>query len=328
MTEQYTQTRLKKADLTAIEAQVQMDMAAMGIDHEPTIADLQAEGYTENRTMNAALAWISGAGRVITLFIAEFIQAFAAIALAVVFIALEAERITSGVVALGQHQEQAVLIAVAFTVANVVTPIYRLRNLRGRASITRHKWTVRGHLAAFWRKLTAQPQAYEVDVYDNPTLSLAEAAITWATLFLAFYAVLGPQLEAYQGETWYSAIGAIFTRSSLTEMMGLAAGALLAFGGVFGVQSIAHEIGVRTLTDQPARLSDLLEQRKAERLAQIEAIRERAKADYMAAKIADEQRAKGGVSVASNGHTNGNGHHEETDFLALPATYPNGNHKN
>jgi hypothetical protein len=315
----HVQTRLTKSDLSAIETRVQADMAALGIEHEPTLADLQAQGYTENRAMNAALDWISSAGRVMTLFIAEFIQAFAAIALAVVFIALEAERITSGVIALGQHQEQAILIAIAFTVANTVTPIYRLRNLRGQSKITRYRWTARGHLAAFWRRLTAQPQAYEVDVYDNPTLAFAEAAITWATLFLAFYAVLGVQLEQYQGEAWYTAIGAVFTQSSLNEMMGLAAGALLAFGGVFGVQSIAHEIGVRTLTDQPDRLSDLLEQRKVERQAQITAIRERAIADHMAAKVADDQR-KRGVMVASNG----NGHHEDEDFLALPAVYPNG----
>lgn len=321
MTDQHVQTRLNKTDLSAIEARVAADMAALGITAEPTIADLQAEGHTENRAMNAALNWISSAGRVITLFIAEFIQAFAAIALAVVFIALEAERITSGVIALGQHQEQAVLIALAFTVANVVTPIYRLRNLRGRSSITRHNWTVRGHLAAFWRRLTAQPQAYEVDVYDNPTLALAEAAITWATLFLAFYAVLGVQLEQYQDEAWYSALGSVVTQSNLTEMMGLGAGALLAFGGVFGVQSIAHEIGVRTLTDQPTRLSDLLDARKAERQAVIAEIRERAVAEHMAAKVADEQRKKGSKPSANghkNGNGNGNGHHEDTDFLALP----------
>jgi hypothetical protein len=314
MTDQ-VQTRLTKSDLSAIETRVQADMAALGIEHEPTIADLQEQGYTENRAMNAALEWISSAGRVITLFIAEFIQAFAAIALAVVFIALEAERITSGVIALGQHQEQAILIAIAFCVANLVTPIYRLRNLRGQTKITRYRWTVRGHLAAFWRRLTAQPQAYEVDVYDNPTLAFAEAAITWATLFLAFYAVLGVQLKAYESEAWYSAIGKVITESSLTEMMGLAAGAILAFGGVFGVQSIAHEIGVRTLTDQPTRLSDLLEQRKAERQAQIAAIRERAIADHMAAKIQDDQR-KRGVPVTGNGHSNG--HRADEDFLSLP----------
>lgn len=312
------QTRLTATDLKAIEARIALETSALGAP--PSIEELEAEGYNEHRTLNAALDFISGAGRVITLFIAEFIQAFAAIALAVVFIALEAERITSGVIALGQHQEQAILIAIAFTVANAVLPIYRLRNVRGQTSLTRVHWTVRGHLGAFWRRLTAQPQAYEVDVYDNPTLGFAEAAITWATLFLAFYAVLGVQLVDYEGLAWYQAIGAVMTQSTLTEMLGLAAGALLAFGGVFGVQSISHEIGVRTITDQPQRLSAMLEQRRSDHSAQIAAIRERITAEHMAAKIADEQRKTAAKKETVEAAP-------VTDFLSPVGTLPtrNGN---
>lgn len=303
MTTQPAQTRPTLADQKAIAALVEIEVAMLG--SLPTLESLQVEGYSENKRLNAVLDWISGAGRVVTLLIAELIQAFTAIALAVVFITLEAERIQSGVLALGQHTNQAALIAVAFTVANSVLPIYRLRKARGRTSLTREHWTVRGKVMSFWRRLAALPQTYEVDVFDNPTLALTEAAITWATLFLAFYSVLSPLLQAHEDQVWYVAIGAIITQSSLTQMIGLLAGLLLAFGGVFGVQSISHEIGVRTLIDKPKRLLDILEERRLERDAHIASIYERVKAEYTAGKIADAER-KAAFQAIHNGEVGTN----------------------
>lgn len=291
-------TRLNQSDLKAIESRVELEVAAFG--DPPTLDSLREEGYTENQRLNAVLDWISGAGRAITLFIAEFIKAFAAIGLAIVLIALEAERIQSGVIALGQHADQAMLIAIAFTVANSVLPIYRLRNVQGHGTLTREGWTMRGKLVAFWRRLTAQPQPYEVDVFDNPTLALTEAAITWATLFLACYAVLSPMLRAYEHEVWYTAIGAVITQSSLNQMIGLVAGLFLAFGGVFGVQSISHEIGVRTLTDKTVRLTDMLVERQRQYDERVATIRKRITDEHKAGKLADERRKAEGQSSLPN----------------------------
>lgn len=315
-------TRLTKTDLEAIEARIGHEMAALGAP--PTLEEVRAEGYQENTSLNRALDWIAGAGRVVTLLTAEFVQAFAALGLALVFIILEAERINAGVIALGQHQQQAALIALAFTVGNAVLPIYRLRNARGQAQLQRTKSTVRGYLAAFWRRLVFKPTAYAVDHYDNPTLGIMEGAVTWATLFLAFYAVLGPMLARYESLPWYSAAGALVMQSSFTQMLGLLAGALLAVGGVFGVQSISHEIGVRTLTDQPPRLTDVLEARRVDYESRRADLRQRVTYEFMAAKLADDARKKAerapqGMQAAflaaqhPTSTSNGNGNHHAAD---------------
>lgn len=77
-------TRLTRTELQAIEAETAMLTGA-----PPTLESLQVEGYRETVWLNAALDWIGSAGRVVTLFIAEFIQAGAALAIAVVFALLE-----------------------------------------------------------------------------------------------------------------------------------------------------------------------------------------------------------------------------------------------
>ncbi|MCZ7544953.1 MAG: hypothetical protein M5R40_16155 [Anaerolineae bacterium] len=59
---------------------------------------------------------------------------------------------------------------------HAITPIYALRNLRGQKRVTRTRATVRGWLEAFWRRVTAQPEAYEADVHDNLALRVARRA--------------------------------------------------------------------------------------------------------------------------------------------------------
>src|SRR5690606_13410817 len=112
--------------------------------------------------------------------------------------------------------------------------------------------------------------------------------------------------------------------SSITEILGLLAGLLLSVGGVFGVQSISHELACRRLTDKPRRLSDVLSARRADHAARVDQVREEVRQRYMAAKLADQERKEttpfgntapirgGHVATvpmpASNGHTaNGNG---------------------
>lgn len=282
---------LTQKEIAQFETLVAAELAQQ-LGDEPTVESLQQLGYSEQTWLNEALDNISGAGRVTTLFVAEFAQAFAALALAIVFILLEAERISSGAQALGQQPAQAILIAIAFTVANAVLPLYRLRNVRGQTTLIRTRPTIRGYVEMFWRRLIFKPATYEVDVYDNPTLHLMESAVTWATIFMAIYAVLGPLMNKYVSEVWYTAIVDVVTKSNINEMIQLVAGGLLSIGGVFGVQSISHEFGVRTVVDRPQRLIDMLESRRTERQQQTIALRESLREQFIANVAAEREQRK------------------------------------
>jgi hypothetical protein len=190
---------------------------------------------------------ITGFGTLIVLVVAEAAQALAAPILMIVFILLEADRITLGVKALGQHTDQANLIALAFCSANALLPLYRLRAATKAGKVVRHRVGLRGYLGGVWGWMARGSQAYEVDSSDNPTLHLVERAVTGATIFLAFFAVLEPMLAVYKGVPSIVALGRILAESDLIQMIELAAGFLLAVGGVFGVQALSWEFGVRSL---------------------------------------------------------------------------------
>lgn len=64
----------------------------------------------------------------------------------------------------------------------------------------------------------------------------------------------------------------------------------LSVAGVLFLQSASHEIGVRTLTDRPERLTDVLERRRAEHAVLVEKTREKVRARYMAEKVAARQQ--------------------------------------
>lgn len=280
-------TRLTKSDLTAIEYEVQ---ALAG--PPPSLDTLRNEGYRENRLVLGALDAIAGAGRVVTLLIAEAIQAGAALIIMAVFAVLEYWRVWHGAAALGQPDNQAALIAFAVVTANVVHPIYALRQLRGKDQHYVTRMTGRGYLEAFWRRLAGRPSVEKVDHFHNPTLHIAAAVITWSTVTLAVYDILGPLLSEI-------ATG-VFTRPPLLIGMELLMGLGLSIAGVFFLQSAAHEIGVRTLTDQPDRLTSVLEQQQADYAAQIGVLREHVQGRYMAAKLADKERAAAEVQAAPN----------------------------
>lgn len=321
-------TRLTKVDLAAIEARVNSEVAALGT--MPTIDELRAEGHHENTALNAALDAISGAGRVITLLIAELIQSGAVLMIGAFFAVLEYNRLLHGAIALGQADDQAALIAIAFVVANVVHPIYSLRALRGQQAITVQRGTLRGYLSAFWRRLVGLPTVEERDAYHNPTLHVAAAVITWATVFLAVFDVLQPIITTYSadGVAWYASIGQLVS-ADLSTTIQLVAGLMLSIGGVFFLQSAAHEIGVRTLTDQPTRLADVLDQRRAAYAEQVAAIRARVTHEHMAGKIADSGRTNLLPNLAKSDHDseplavlkNGAKHYTEADWTPTPESY-------
>ncbi len=299
--------RLTRADLEAIEYETRQ-LAG----ETPTIETLTAEGLKENRWFNGALDTIASAGRVVTLLIAELIQSLAALIIAVVFAVLEYFRVMHGAAALGQANEQAALIAVAVVTANLVHPIYSLRQVRGQQQLTIVKMTGAGYLEAFWRRLTGKPITEQVDLYHNPTLHMAAAVITWSTVLLAVYDILSPLLTQLFTGT--------YTRPLPIMLIELVMGLGLSVAGVFFLQSAAHEIGVRTLTDQPKRLTDVLESRRAAHVDRADVIREEVRARFMAAKLAEQERkaqtvnptipARPGLTMSTNG--NGRGGHDHT----------------
>src|SRR3989304_431567 len=271
------QTRLNRTDLRAIEYEAQQTAGP-----PPTLQSLRQAGYRESTWQIAALRWIADTGRVVTLLIAETIQAGAALAIGSVFALLEYQRVYNGALALGQPANQAALIAVAVVTANIITPIYALRGLRGQDHRQVVRRTGRGFLEAFWRRLIGQPRADRVDLYHNPGLAVAAAVITWSTVLLAVYDLLRPLLEEL--------LTGVYTRPALIAALELLMGLGLSVAGVFFLQSAAHEIGVRTLSDQPSRLLDLLEQHQAEYAAHLDQVRSDVRERYISAKVEDQQR--------------------------------------
>lgn len=266
------------SDLKAIHKMAEMEIATLGAP--PTLESIQTE-YSESQRLISILDGIRGAGQVMTLLVAESIQSGAVLIIGTVFGLLEYHRVLHGALALGQTPEQAALIALAVVCANVVHPIYALRGLRGQPKYTIVRPTMRGYLAAFWRKLTGRPTAEDVNWSYNPTLHAAATVITWTTIFLAVYDLIAPLLTSILTHT--------ATKPGLILAIELVMGLGLSLAGVFFLQAAAHEIGVRTLTDQPKRPIDLLAERRRERAEQEQAIRERVKADYLAGQLLPQQ---------------------------------------
>lgn len=303
-------TKLTKTDLEAIEARIANEAAALPpvLDYEailadelaaigdapdydrrlhqaarvlgpaPTLDQLKQEGHSDNRILTGVLDFIAGTGRVITLLIAEAIQSGAALIIGVVFAVLEYWRVYHGAEALGQPHDQAVLIAVAVVVANVVHPIYRLRELRGKPYHETTRITGRGAVMAFWDRLTGAPVVERRDWSHNPVLDIAAIVITLTTIFLAVYDLIAPILTAI--------IEGTASKPGLILAIELIMGLGLSLAGVFFLQAAAHEIGVRVITDQPVRLADELDRRKADYMQQRQAIAERVAAETEAARAA------------------------------------------
>lgn len=299
------QTRLTQADLKRIDYQ-----ARLRAGDPPTLQSLKTAGYRESTWQIYALRWIADTGRVVTLLVAEAIQAAAALGIGVIFAALEYQRVFNGSLALGQPSDQAVLIAVAVVTANVVHPIYSLRALRGQNRLQIMRPTLRGFLTSFLRRIVGKPTIDQVEMYHNPTLAAAAAVITWSTVLLAVYDILGPLMaEVFAGQLSRPA-----PIAALELLMGLG----LSVAGVFFLQSAAHEIGVRTLTDQPTTLSGVLAEKQAAYDQHLDQLREDERERYMAGKLADLERTEDLPPVNPTSAQNGRNH----STVALPGKLP------
>lgn len=282
---------LKKADYDAIERRAAFELESLG--EAPTIEQLRQQGHTETTWLNSAVDWIAAAGRVVTLLVAEAIQSLAVLIIGLLFALLEYDRIFHGSQALGMTPDQAGLTATAFVAANLIMPIYILRGLRGQTTIQVVKPTLRGYITTFWRRLAFKPTVETKDVYYNPALHTAASVITYATIFLAVYEVLGKVIQQYStpGTPWFVSVVNVLSADLSTFIM-VVAGLALSVGGVFFLQSAAHEIGVRTVTDQPARLTDVLEAKRREHEMKVHEIRQRALTEYVQERQAERKAAE------------------------------------
>jgi hypothetical protein len=286
--------RLTKTDLNAIDYEVQQILGP-----EPSVEQLLQEGYQETRWLHSALEGIRAVGRIMTLILAEIIQAAAPLVIGVVFAILEFWRVYHGAEALGQVADQAGLIAFAVVTANAVVPIYALRELRGQDNHLVTRGTARGYGEAFARRLFGRPRAEKVTWSHNPALTVAAMVITWSTIVLAVYDLVAPLLT--------SILEGTASKPAFILAIELLMGLGLSLAGVFFLQAASHEIGVRILTDQPQRLVELVEQRRVERAEREQRIREQVRERYMMAKLAElERRAnptQPGSLPATNGHS-------------------------
>lgn len=265
---------LTPKELEAMDLEVNREIQRLG--PPPSLEDLRRAGYTENSRLNRALDIISDTGRVLTLLVAEIIQSGAALIIVLVAGILEYWRVYNGAQALGQADWQCGLIALFTVTANVVIPIYSLRQLRGRTALEIEKHTVRGHLTRFRDRILGKPQKQQVDLYYNPTLNFAATILTYGTIILAAYDLLHPLLIALS-------TGHV-DKPPVILVMELLMGLCLSLAGVFFLQSAAHAIGTRMLTDNPNRLVDHLEVQRREYEQRIEAIREDTRRRYELAK--------------------------------------------
>jgi cytochrome c biogenesis factor len=157
-------------------------------------------------------------------------------------------------------------------------------------------------LEQFVNKLFGKPSTSDVGLYYNPVLHVAATVITWSTILLAVYDILGPFLTSIATNT--------STEPLIISAMKLAMGFGLSVAGVFFVQAASHEIGVRILTDQPARLADVLDtklaehtaqeaellrqydQRQAEHTSRVQDTRQNVRRRFVQAKLAERERRK------------------------------------
>jgi hypothetical protein len=193
-------------------------------------------------------------GQTVTIGLSELIQSFALPIILVIFAALEFARIRAGSLALGQSDDKAMLLAMALVTANVVHPIYTLRNRGDSVQVIRH--TLKSRLQALRHWITGDKTVTQVGHDNNTLLNTTATIITITTILLAVMDVLAPIIQ--NG----------ITQSS--QWLDLIVGVGISFGGVLFLQSAAHEIGLvayklRTLTMEEARA-----QAREERMAQKE----------------------------------------------------------
>lgn len=320
----YELTVLSKTDRSKLEAEIHAEVAAR-LGERPTLALINQE-MAEDRLLRRAIGAVHGLGRFTGVLIREGVSAVGALLLLVGFAVLEGERIYTGMMALDQAHSAALILAGGLVLANVTLPIYRLRRQRTGERLIVQRWTVRSQLAIIGHRIFGQAQPTELDVNHNPTLKVAEVVVLLATLFLAFYAVLGGTMQQYATLPWYAALGRSFG-GTFEEFVPVVIGLAVSVGGVFMLQSVSHEVAVRAIEEKPQQARDVLAQRKVAYQSEVVTIREEITGRYMQAKVADKQRRpqakQASVSVGADSELkNGTVHWQEAGWVPEPESYP------
>lgn len=280
-------TVLSPSDRKKLEQEIMQEVKAR-LGDRPTLATVKKE-MNDDRFLRGAINAVHGLGRFTGVLMREGISAVGALALLVGFAVLEAERIYTGMMQLDQAQSAAIILAGGLVLANITLPIYRLRRQRTGDHFVVQRWTVRSQIEALGQRIFGKATQAELDINHNSTLRIAEIVVLLATLFLAFYAVMGGTMQQYADLPWYMAI-VQSVGGTFDEFVPVVIGLAVSIGGVFMLQSVSHEVAVRAIEERPEQEQEVLKDRQLTYADEVAAIRGELTDRYMAAKVADKRR--------------------------------------
>jgi hypothetical protein len=173
-------------------------------------------------------------------------------------------------------------LAIFFVLANVVHPIYTLRQHRGQGYTEVRRQTLAGLFEHVWFWLTKPPVTERRDLNYNPALDRAAKLITRAVILAALVALLGPVFKAH-GQSWASMAMLADNPFLLVKVV---TGIAFSLAGVLLLQAVAHEVGVRTLDDMSVTPEELLAKLREERRQAEQEIYDRILAEHLERKQA------------------------------------------
>lgn len=226
---------------------------------EPTSRD--AESLISNVELARKRSDIHQRGATRTAILAERLQANGAWVLLIVGSMIEAERVYTGSRTLEQSMFASIGLAIFFVLANVVHPIYSLRQHRGQGYTEVWRQTLAGLFEHVWFWLTKAPTTEQRDLNYNPALDRAAKLITRAVILAAWIALLAPILKLH-GQSWANMATVTGNPFLLIKVV---TGVAFSVAGVLLLQAVAHEVGVRTLDDMSMTPEELLAKLREER---------------------------------------------------------------
>jgi hypothetical protein len=232
---------------------------ALELGPEPTLEDTAA--LIPNVELARKRSDIHQRGATRTAILAERLQANGAWVLLIVGSLIEAERVFTGARTLEQSIPASFGLAIFFVLANVVHPIYSLRQHRGQGYTEVRRQTLAGLFEQVWFWLTKPPVTERRDLNYNPALDRAAKLITRAVILAACIALLGPVFQSH-GQSWAS-MATLFDNPFL--LIKVVTGIAFSLAGVLLLQAVAHEVGVRTLDDMSVTPEELLAKLREER---------------------------------------------------------------
>lgn len=247
---------------------------------EPTLED--AAVLIPNVELARQRSDIHQRGATRTAILAERLQANGAWVLLIVGSLIEAERVFTGSRTLEQSIPASVGLAIFFVLANVVHPIYSLRQHRGQGYTEVRRQTLAGLFEHLWFWLTKSPVTERRDLNYNPALDRAAKLITRAVILAAWIALLAPIFQSH-GQSW-AGLATLFDNPFL--LVKVVTGIAFSIAGVLLLQAVAHEVGVRTLDDMSMTPEELLAKLREERRQAEQVIYDRILAEHLERKQA------------------------------------------